>query len=199
MTTDRRQFLKGAAAIAATTAVGCSIEPLARPPSGGALDERMLGALAAVVLPAELGPDGRTRAVAEFREWLAGYEPAAEEMHGYGDAEIIYLPADPGPGWAAQLAALELVARKKHKRGFAELGEAERAAVVRSQLARFRGDRMPAPLAAPHVALALLSHWCASPGANDLCYGARIGRETCRVLADAPRKPLPLAPAGSRS
>ena len=205
MTTDRRQFLKGAAAIAATAAVGCTIEPLARPPAAGVLDEHLLAALADVALPGELGAAGRVRAVADFREWLAGYEPAAEEMHGYGDAEITYLPADPGPGWSAQLAALDLVARKKYKRGFAELAVPERASIVRSQLARVRGERMPAPLGAPHVALALLSHWCASPGANDLAYGATIGRENCRMLADAPRKPLPLAPppaaasAGRRS
>lgn len=189
--------------MAATAAMGCSIEPLARPAASGPLDERLLGALADVVLPGELGADGRARAVADFREWLAGYEPAAEEMHGYGDAEITYLPADPAPGWNAQLAALDLVARKKHKRAFAELGVPERGAIVRSQLGRVRGERMPATLAAPHVAIALLSHWCASAGANDLAYGMKIGRETCRVLGDAPRKPLPLAPTtpppGSRS
>jgi hypothetical protein len=59
------------------------------------------------------------------------------------------------------------------------------------------GDRLPAPLAAGHVALALLAHWASSPAAWDLAYGARITPATCRPLADAPRKPLPIAPAAA--
>ena len=48
--------------------------------------------------------------------------------------------------------------------------------------------------AAPHIALALLSHFYHGSEANDLCYESRIGKENCRPLVQSARKPLPLAP-----
>ena len=45
-------------------------------------------------------------------------------------------------------------------------------------------------------AVALLAHFYASPAATDLCYEARIGKDTCRPLAQSSRKPLPLARSG---
>ena len=48
-------------------------------------------------------------------------------------------------------------------------------------------------IGAPHVAVALLAHWANSSAATDLAYGVVIGKDQCRVLADAPRRPLPLA------
>jgi hypothetical protein len=71
----------------------------------------------------------------------------------------------------------------------------ERRAVVRDELKSERIDRMPAVGSASHVALGLLAFYYSSSEAADLCYGSQIGRETCRPLATAPRKPLPLAGA----
>ena len=198
---DRRAFLKAAGALAAGAATGAAAgceAPAAggASPSGAApgFDRATLDALGEVVLPAELGPDGRRRAVADFVAWVDGYDPVAEEMHGYGYAEVRYLPPDPAPGWRAQLEGLDLLARRARRRAFAELPAAERRALVETALRGERGDRIPAPLAARHVALALLAHWAASPAAWDLACGARVGRGTCRPLAESPRKPLPLAP-----
>jgi hypothetical protein len=191
MTTDRRTFLTQAAAVAVTAVAGCA------PSSGGAraLDQRTLSALGDTVLPESLGADGRAHSVRAFSEWLAAYQPVSEEMHGYGSAEITWTPADPAPGWNAQLGALELLATRKYARPFSDLDATRRRAIVESQLARVRGDRLPAnPLTAPHVALALLAFWAASPEATDLAYGAHIAKGTCRTLAESPRKPLPLAP-----
>lgn len=214
VTTDRREFLKRAAITAATAA---SADPAAllqaapgapaapqpparsavRPstqPSARALDAALLAAVGEAVLPESLGAPGRARAVAAFARWLAQYTPVAEEMHGYGYAEITYTPSDPAPGWNAQLAGLDLLARRKHRRAFARLGVPLRRAVLQTQIGGAGGTRLPSsPLAATHVAVALMSHWAASSEATDLAYEARIMKGNCRSLAETSRLPLPLA------
>jgi hypothetical protein len=207
---DRRAFLRTAGVLAAgAAAAGCDVPrtggdegtpgggaPRPEPTPGArdvAFDRAALAALGEVVLPGELGPEGRARAVDEFVAWVAGYDPVAEEMHGYGYAEVRYLPPDPAPGWRAQLDGLDLLARRSRGRPFAELPPAPRRAMVEAALARLPNDELPAPIAAGHVALALLAHWASSPAAWDLAYGARITPATCRPLGDAPRRPLPLA------
>lgn len=157
----------------------------------------LLRALGDALLPEMLGDTGRTAAVAAFSTWLAQYTPVAEEMHGYGDAEITYTPSDPAPGWNAQLAGLDLLARRKHRRGFARLGVPLRRAVIQTHLARVSSRTLPAnPLSAPHVAVALLAHWAASSAATDLAYEARISKGYCRALSETSRPPLPLAATG---
>jgi hypothetical protein len=211
---DRRAFLRTAGVLAAgAAAAGCDVPRTGDDASAAAgsaaraegapagrardvaFDRPTLAALGEVVLPGELGAAGRARAVDDFVAWIAAYEPVAEEMHGYGYAEIRYLPPDPAPGWRAQLDGLDLLARRSRGRPFAELPAAPRRAMVEAALARVPGDRLPAPIAAGHVALALLAHWASSPAAWDLAYGARITPLSCRPLNDAPRRPLPLAPS----
>jgi hypothetical protein len=57
---------------------------------------------------------------------------------------------------------------------------------------------MPSVADASHVAVALLAHFYESPAAGDLCYEARIGRQTCRPLAQQSRKPLPVLKVSER-
>jgi hypothetical protein len=210
VTTDRRDFLKRAALAAASASTISATETIAQqsaqPPRSGtpqqtpprALDPLLLRALGDAILPEMLGDAGRAKAIAAFATWLARYTPVAEEMHGYGYAEITYTPSDPAPGWNAQLAGLDLLARRKHRRGFARLGVPLRRAVIETQLARFTVSRLPAnPLTAPHVAVALLAHWAASSEATDLAYQARIMKGNCRLLSETSRPPLPLAAPGS--
>lgn len=218
MTTDRRDFIKRAALAAATasglgaaealaqgaasapsTATPQSGAPQRAPQSARALDPALLRALGDAILPEMLGDAGRANAIAAFATWLARYTPVTEEMHGYGDAEITYTPTDPAPGWNAQLAGLDLLARRKHRRGFARLGVPLRRAVVQTHLARVSITRLPAnPLVAPHVAVALLAHWAASSEAHDLAYEARIMKGNCRLLSQTSRPPLPLAQEATR-
>lgn len=199
MSTNRRTFLAQAAAtIAAGGAVAGKPRPASAQAPPRALGVPMLAAIGDAVLPESLGAAGRARAVRAFSAWIAAYHPVTEEMHGYGNAEITYTPADPAPGWNAQLEGLDLLSRRKHRRGFAALDVPARRVLLKAQLAqlsRQRGDRLPSnPLVAPHVAIALLAHWADSSEATDLAYGVRIGKGECRVLADSPHKPLPLAP-----
>ena len=211
MTSDRRSFLRQAA-LTAAAAAGASAAPSVAAPEGTqrpatvapaprqpapsrALDAALLAAVGEAVLPEMLGAAARASAIAQFADWLRRYEPVAEAMHGYGDAEITYTPSDPAPGWNAQLAGLDLLARRKHRRTFVRLGVPLRRAVLRTQLSRVGGTRLPAdPLAAPHVAVALMAHWAASSEAVDLAYQARIRAGNCRVLSDTATRPLPYEP-----
>jgi hypothetical protein len=155
-----------------------------------------LAALGATVLPAELGTAGTARAVADFQRWMDGYRPGAEVNHGYGTARIERLDADPRPQWRSQLAALDADARQAGGRSFAALSVEQRQTIIRAALAGERGESLPSPLAARHVALALLAHFYESPAATDLCYESAIGRQQCRPLAAQGQRPVALNRAG---
>jgi hypothetical protein len=203
---SRRGFLKAAGAVAATavagsTGVACSppVEKDARQSAFGASIQRQVGfdrplldSLGDAVLPDSLGAPGRLAAVDAFVEWVDGYEPVAEEMHGYGYADVRYLPADPAPGWRSQLDALDTLAKKTQHKPFVELDVAERRAVVATAITGARETAMPDALGASHVAIALLAHWAASPGAKDLALRAQVAPLTCRSLAGATGRPLPI-------
>jgi hypothetical protein len=161
-----------------------------RAPSASLLD-----ALGDAVLPAELGTAGMTRAVGAFQQWMDGYRPGAEVNHGYGTGRIERVPPDPRPRWRDQLAALDSAARRDGA-SFTGLSRERRQALVRTALAGERGESLPSPLAARHVAVALLAHFYDSPAATDLCYEAEIGRQQCRPLAAQTQKPVALARRG---
>ena len=195
----RRSFLKLAGALAVSAAAGCDLETRVPPPSGATATDRdtgfdraILDAVGTVVLPAELGARGQDVAVSNFIGWANGYDPVAEEMHGYGYSDIRYLPADPAPAWRAQLTALDLLARRSLRKPFTELAADVRREMIVAALRSAPGDRLPSPIEAPHIALALLSHWASSPDARDLALGAKVQAGTCRVLGDANARPLPI-------
>ena len=199
----RRTFITRLAAVGAalwgfrrggaspTTASAMSSGQLAAPmPQPNAT---ALAAVGAAVLPAELGADGTRRAVSEFQRWMDDYHPGAEANHGYGTGRIQQLPADPRPRWRSQLTALDQNARRTHGRSFASLSRADQQAMLRTALAEERDETLPPPLAARHIALAMLAHFYDSPAATDLCYEANIARQLCRPLSAASQRPVPLA------
>ncbi len=199
MPNSRRTFLKLAGVLAAGSAAGCQLEtrnPEAQAVPGAdrstGFDRNVLDALAEIVLPSELGPKGRDAATGAFIVWADGYSPVAEEMHGYGYADIRFLPPDPSPTWRSQLEALDLLAKKPQQKSFAQLAPAARRAVLDVALKGHGGERLPAPLDATHIAIALLAHWASSPDAWDLAYGAKITPDSCRTLAEATPRPLPI-------
>ena len=151
-----------------------------------------LRALAEVVLPSALGAAGIDREVAAFRHWMTGYREHAELTHGYGTSRIRYSGPTPVTRWTSQLDGLDAAARKQFGRPFSLIALARREALVRSALGG-KLDRMPAVAEADHVAVALIAHFYGSSAATDLCYGAAIGREQCRPLAQSSREPLPIA------
>ena len=188
--TPRRAFVaRLAGVIAAWPLLGRDVR-LATTPRV-APNASLLEALGDAVLPAELGPNGTTRAVTEFQQWMDAYRPGAEANHGYGTGRIDRLPDDPRPKWREQLAALDTEARRGGG-SFASLSRERRQAIVRAALAGERGESLPSPLAARHVAVALLAHFYESPLATDMCYDAQIGRQQCRPLAAQAQQPVTL-------
>lgn len=188
---SRRTFL-------ATLATVLPAAALVRGAHAAAVDDlaaspRTLQALGEAVLPSELGPRGTAAAVADFQRWIAGYREDAELLHGYGTSALARSGPTPATAWMRQLDALDATARRARARSFAALPVERRREIVRAELASVKGDRLPPVGRAPHVALALLSHWFASVDATDRCYDARIIKENCRPLATSSRKPLPLA------
>jgi hypothetical protein len=155
-------------------------------------DPATLDALAAAVLPSELGRTGLTRVAREFRDWGAQYHENAELVHGYGTSRLRSTGPTPLTRWTSQLDELEAQARATHQRRFSDLTVAQRADLVRAALQSQRVDRLPSVADANHVAIALLAHFYDSSAANDLCYNAQIGRQTCRPLSASSRKPLPM-------
>jgi hypothetical protein len=162
-----------------------------------AFDVALLGSLAEVVLPSVLGRDGAARAARNFSAWMDGHEEAAELLHPYGSSEIAFASALPIDTWSKQLAALDQDARRAHGKRFVALGSGERSAIVRAALEGTRITGMPAARSAPHVAIAVASHYFGTPEATDLCYDAQIRKNQCRPLVNASRKPLPLARSGT--
>jgi Gluconate 2-dehydrogenase subunit 3 len=196
---DRRAFLKVAGALAATAATGCRLET--RNPETvisnandkiNGFDRTVLDAVAEVVLPSELGEKGRDVAIGQFIAWADAYDPVAEEMHGYGYSDIRYLPPDPAPAWRAQLAALDVLARKSRQKPFPRLAPDVRRELLGIAIKGEGGERLPSPLQAQHIAIALLAHWASSPDAWDLALGAKVVPNTCRALGDANARPLPI-------
>jgi hypothetical protein len=162
-------------------------------------DPATLDALAEAVLPATaLGRAGVRRASAAFRAWAADYREGAELNHGYGTSRLRTLGPSPLTRWTKQLDELDAAAQTRHQKRFRELSVPDRTVLVRAAVAGQRVDRMPSAVDAPHVALAVLAHFYDSSAATDLCYQAQIGRQTCRKLTDAPRKPLPMLKVSER-
>ena len=199
---DRREFLKMAALFMAAAACAPRREGASRAedrseaephrPRSTGFDGALLASLGATVLPASLGADGQRAAVGAFQAWCEGYEPVAEEMHGYGYADVRYLPADPVPAWRAQLDGLDALAQRVHHSAFASLDLAQRQALVEAALREAPAGELPAPLGAPHIAIALLSQWSSTPEAWNLAMGVVVSPNTCRPLAAALGKPAPL-------
>jgi hypothetical protein len=194
----RRTLLKAGAAAAALAALpACTLEER-RPATGESrpadFDRAVLDAAAEIILPGDLDLVQRRAATDAFVRWIEDYTPVAEEMHGYGYPDVRWLPPDPGPHWRAQLEGLDLLAQRRYNSRFAALERPLRVAIIDETLRPIVADRLPAPLTAPHVLLALLSHWAAQPVAWDLAFDARVSRNTCRALDDAVRRPLPLGP-----
>ena len=201
----RREFLKAAGIFVAAAACAptrgdsdqraANAEPAEHHPRTTGFDAALLASLGATVLPASLGTAGQSAAVAAFVSWCEGYEPVAEEMHGYGYADIRYLPSDPVPAWRAQLDGLDLLAQRVHHTRFTALDLAARQTLVAMALRDSPGADLSSPLGAHHIATALLAHWSSSPDAWNLAMGVSVSPLTCRPLAAATQKPAALPAA----
>lgn len=185
----RRRFVLSLAGLVPLPLVASRLHTLAV----ADLDPVVLRALGAALLPTELGAARVGGTVLAFQRWLAGYREGAELLHGYGDGEIHRQGPSPALRWAGQLRDLDTAARRNGGKSFARLGTLARQDLVRAALVGVRAGGFPPPDRAPHIATGLLAFFYTSAEANDLCYEAAIGRNGCRPLAEAPRRPLPIA------
>ncbi len=100
-------------------------------------------------------------------------------------------PDSPAAAYIAQLAVLDKAARQRGAKGFDALSGDDQRALLELAFQGAKVDRLPARPEGKHVAADLMAFFFRSSEANDLCYDAEIGKDTCRDLADsteAPRK-----------
>jgi hypothetical protein len=137
-----------------------------------------LRALAAVVLPSEIGAERIERTAVAFERWVREYRPGAEMDHGYGFTRLRSKPALPIATYIQQLRELRLD------------GDAEsRRAAVEASLTRASLTALPQTPDGRHVATDLMAFFFRSSEANDLCYRAHIGRDECRGLEGSEKEP----------
>jgi hypothetical protein len=150
--------------------------------------EDTLDALAAVVLPSELGPQGIRDVARRFAVWVRAYRPGAEMDHGYGFTRLRTKPASPAPAYLRQLENL--------RPALLNSDAASRRQSVEAALEEAKVTDLPRTPDGRHVAADLMSFYFRSSDANDLCYRAAIGRDLCRGLkgSDDPPPPLPSRP-----
>jgi hypothetical protein len=148
--------------------------------------------VAATVLPSAIGAKGQDQAVDNFLLWIRDYQEGVPLSHGYGEPRLVRSGPSPAPGYGKQIAALQQAARERGGRfGIlpletrrALLDEAFKAADIRNLPGRPDGK---------HVIADLMAHYFRSSAANDLCYNARIGRNTNRAIQVTTVRPRPLA------
>jgi len=187
---SRRRALKALGVVAAGGALGAPTRVNAQPPSAVTIDALL--PIADVVLPAELGSDGRREAVGAFVRWLRNYKEGADTDHGYGNTRIRRTGPSPARGYPQQLAALDDAARGRGAASFAAASRDVRRALIESALASARVERLPSRPTGVHVASDLLGHYFNSAAAEDVCYHAAIGRDSCRGLPGSEARPSPL-------
>jgi hypothetical protein len=137
-----------------------------------------LRAVAAVVLPSELGAGQLEKTVGAFERWVRDYRPGAEMDHGYGFTRLRAKPPSPASTYLRQLQELRLA------------GDADsRRSVVEASLGQAKVIALPQTPDGRHVATDLMAFCFRSSEANDLCYRAHIGRDECRGLAGSDREP----------
>jgi hypothetical protein len=193
---SRRSFLTGVGTLISGLTTGSTPTVAKTTTSQGVAPANTLSALGEVVLPARaLGEEGLAVAVAGFIRWRDALSPGAELDHAYlSTDELQFAPGDKRSEWQAQLEQLEARSRQDTGRAFAELTLAERTRRVEAAIGE-PPERMPHASEAQHVATAMAAWYFATPAANDLCYGARIGRHACRGLPTAPDEPAPFVAA----
>lgn len=104
--------------------------------------------------------------------------------HGYGFTRIRYTPSSPAPAYLTQLTQLRPIL----------LGDSnpEKPKRIREILKETGISKLPEFPEGKHVIVDLMSFYFGSSDANDLCYRAAIGRDTCRGLKNSQAAPAPL-------
>lgn len=151
-----------------------------------------LRALAPIVLPASLGRRGIALLVDRFLQRLQDHRAGVGLDYDYGHPVLGRTRESPAPRYVEQLAAMERSARQQGQL-FARMPANAKRALVVAALRGNKVERLPDIPDGQHVVSDLMAFYFRSSEANDYCYGAQIGRETCRPLASVTVRPRPLA------
>lgn len=178
-----------------TLATAAAALPLMRVPLGAQdLDSEQVFVLrdvAATVLPSAIGRKGQDEAVDNFLRWIRDYQEGVPLSHGYGEPRLVKSGPTPAPGYAKQIAALQAAAKAKGGR-FGALPMTDRRALLDDAFTAAEVRNLPGRPDGKHVVADLMVHYFRSSGANDLCYNARIGRQTYRAIRVTTVRPQPL-------
>jgi hypothetical protein len=147
--------------------------------------------VAATVLPSAIGRSGQDDAVDNFLRWISEYQEGVALSHGYGEPRLVKSGPSPAPRYAAQIDALQAAAKAKGAR-FGALPIDERRALLDEAFKAADVGALPGRPDGKHVVADLMAHYFRSSAANDLCYNARIGRNTYRAIRVTTVRPQPL-------
>lgn len=158
----------------------------------GADEVFVLRDVAATVLPSSIGRKGQDAAVDAFLAWTRNYREGVALSHGYGEPRLVKSGPSPANGYARQLAALQAAAQARGGR-FGALPLAVRRELLDAAFGAAEVRALPGRPDGRHVIADLMGHYFRSSGANDLCYNARIGRNTYRAIRVTTVRPQPLS------
>jgi hypothetical protein len=147
--------------------------------------------VAATVLPSSIGRKGQDAAVDGFLKWIRDYKEGVALSHGYGDPRLVKSGPTPAPGYSQQLTALQAAAQSRGGR-FGALPLDARRELLDAAFKTADVRNLPSRPDGKHVVADLMAHYFRSSGANDLCYNARIGRNTYRAIRVTTVRPAPI-------
>ncbi|HYE87902.1 MAG TPA: hypothetical protein VEA16_16175 [Vicinamibacterales bacterium] len=157
----------------------------------------LLRDVAATVLPSIIGSKGQNEAVDHFLRWIRDYKEGVALSHGYGEPRLVKSAPSPAPRYVQQLVALQQAAQARGGR-FGALPIETRRELLDAAFTAAEVRNLPGRPDGKHVIADLMSHYFRSSAANDLCYNARIGRNTYRAIRVTTVRPQPLAPQAPR-
>ena len=152
----------------------------------------MLHEIAPTVLPTALGA-ARTRGVVDrFVVWTRDYQEGVALAHGYGHPRLQKSGPTPAAAYVGQLSALDGAARSRGAR-WSALDREQQRAILDAAFREAGVRNLPSRPTGQHVVADLMALYFRSSEANDDCYRAQIGRETCRAIPLTVRKPDSIA------
>jgi hypothetical protein len=178
-----------------TLATAAALLPLSRVELGA--DELpadqvfVLRDVAGTVLPSSIGATGHNEAVDNFLRWIREYKEGIALSHGYGEPRLVKSGPSPAPGYSKQIIALQQAAQARGGR-FGALPLEVRRELLDAAFKAADVRNLPGRPDGKHVVADLMAHYFRSSAANDLCYNARIGRNTYRAIRVTTVRPQPL-------
>ena len=147
--------------------------------------------VAGTVLPSAIGRKGQDEAVDNFLRWIRDYREGVPLSHGYGEPRLVKSGPSPARGYRTQMDALQAAAKARGGR-FGALPLEDRRALLDDAFKAADVRNLPGRPDGKHVVADLMAHYFRSSAANDLCYNARIGRNTYRAIRVTTVRPAPL-------